>query len=171
VNRIRDYIYLSPVGLPGRALDSLQVRQGNARLLGAEAALTVPLARGWSANGVADIVQATNTVDGTALPFVPPFRASSTLRWDARAPGRSFSLTGEWNARQTRTFLNDLAPPAYALLHASAGTSRLTARGLVHFDLSVRNVFNTRFRDFMSRYKEFADGAGRTLVLRVSADL
>ena len=46
-----------------------------------------------------------------------------------------------------------------------------TARGLVHFDLSVRNVFNTRFRDFMSRYKEFADGAGRTLVLRVSADL
>jgi iron complex outermembrane recepter protein len=171
VNRIRDYIYLTPVGLPGRALDSLQVRQGNARLVGAEAALTVPLARGWSASGVADVVQATNTVDGTALPFVPPFRASSTLRWDARAPGRSFSLTGEWNARQTRTFRNDFAPPAYALLHASAGTSRLTARGLVHLDLSVRNVFNTRFRDFMSRYKEFADGAGRTLVLRVSADL
>jgi iron complex outermembrane receptor protein len=170
VNRIRDYIYLAPVGAAGRALDSLQVRQGNARLVGAEAAFSLSLPRGWSASTTADAVHATNTSDGTALPFVPPMRASSTVRWDERAPGRSFSITGEWNARQTRTFRSDFAPPAYALLHANAGTSRLTARGLVHLDVSVRNVLNTRYRDFMSRYKEFADAAGRTLVLRVSAD-
>jgi iron complex outermembrane recepter protein len=171
VNRIRDYIFLAPVGMPGRALDSLQVQQGNARLVGAEAALSLPLARGWSASGSADLVHATNTADGTALPFVPPFRTLTTLRWDERGAGRSLSLSAEWNARQQRTFRDDLAPPAYALLHASAGTSRLTPRGLIHVDLSVRNLFNTRYRDFMSRYKEFADAAGRTLVLRLSADL
>ncbi len=170
VNRIRDYIYLAPVGTAGRALDSLQVRQGNARLVGAEAALSVALAGGWSASTTADAVHATNTSDRTALPFVPPLRASSTVRWDERAPGRSFSVSGEWNARQTRTFRSDFAPPAYAVLHANAGTSRLTSRGLVHLDLSVRNVLNTRYRDFMSRYKEFADAAGRTVVVRVGAD-
>ena len=30
-NRIADYIYLAPIGQPGRALDSLEVRQGNAQ--------------------------------------------------------------------------------------------------------------------------------------------
>lgn len=170
VNRIRDYIYLAPVGAAGRALDSLQVRQGHARLVGTEAALSVSLPRGWTASTTADAVHATNTSDGTALPFVPPFRASSTLRWDERAPGRSLSLTGEWNARQTRTFRSDYAPPAYTVLHANVGTSTITARGLLHLDLSVRNLLNTRYRDFMSRYKEFADAAGRTLVVRVSAD-
>ena len=82
VNRIRDYIYLAPVGLPGRALDSLEVRQGNARLVGAEAALTALLAGGFSANVTGDMVHATNTTDRTALPFVPPLRTTGTLRWD-----------------------------------------------------------------------------------------
>jgi iron complex outermembrane recepter protein len=170
VNRIRDYIFLAPVGVPGRALDSLEVRQGNARLAGLEAAFMAPLARGWSASASADAVHATNRSDGSALPFVPPMRASGTLRWEEKAPGRFLSITGEWTAQQTRTFRDDLAPPAYALLHFGGGTSRLTARGLVHIDLSVRNALNTRYRDFMSRYKEFADMAGRAVVLKLGAD-
>jgi iron complex outermembrane recepter protein len=171
VNRIRDYIYLAPVGLPGRALDSLEVRQGNARLVGVEAAFVVPLARGFSVSSSTDMVHATNTADRSALPFVPPLRTLGSVRWDEKGPGRSFSLSGEWNARQNRTFRDDFAPPAWAVLHAGAGFSRLTPRGLVHVDLSVRNLTNARYRDFMSRYKEFANAAGRTLVLRLSADL
>ncbi|MCZ8012717.1 MAG: TonB-dependent receptor [Gemmatimonas sp.] len=172
VNRIRDYIYLAPVGLPGRALDSLEVRQGNARLVGAEAALTALLAGGFSANVTGDMVHATNTTDRTALPFVPPLRTTGTLRWDeAGGHGRSFAVTGEWNARQTRVFRDDFAPSAWGALHLSTGFSRLTSRGLVHVDLSVRNATNARYRDFMSRYKEFANAAGRALVLRVTTDL
>lgn len=171
VNRIRDYIYLAPVGQQGRALDSLQVEQGNARLAGAEFALSVPLFHGLSVSNNTDVVHAHNTSDDTALPFVPPLRTMTTVRWDQRTPGRSLSLTSEWNARQTRTFRDDLAPPAWHALHATAGTSRLTSRGLVHVDLSVRNLLNARYRDFMSRYKEFADAAGRTVILRFSADL
>lgn len=171
VNRIRDYIYLAPVGMPGRALDSLQVRQGNARLVGAEAALAVAVGHGITVQSTADAVRASNTTDGSALPFVPPFRATSSVRWDEQGPGRSLSLTGEWNARQTRVFRDDFAPAAWTALHASAGFSRLTPRGLVHVDVSVRNLLDARYRDFMSRYKEFAQAAGRTLVVRLSADL
>lgn len=171
VNRIRDYIYLAPVGQPGRALDSLQVRQGHARLVGAEAALAVAVGNNVTLQSTADAVHASNTSDGSALPFVPPLRVTSTVRWEERTPGRSLSMTAEWNARQTRTFRDDFAPPAWTALHASAGFSRLTPRGLVHIDLSVRNLLDARYRDFMSRYKEFADAAGRTLVLRLSADL
>ncbi|MFO0094295.1 MAG: TonB-dependent receptor [Gemmatimonadaceae bacterium] len=171
VNQIRDYIYLAPVGRPGRVLDSLQVQQGNARLVGAELAVTLPLHGGVSLSNTSDAVHATNTTNRTALPFVPPFRTATTLRWEQRPLGRSLALTSEWHARQTRTFRDDVAPPAWHALHVSAGTSRLTARGLVHIDVSVRNLLNARYRDFMSRYKEFADAAGRTLILRLSADL
>ena len=171
VNRIRDYIYLTPVGVPGRALDSLQIEQGNARLVGAEFGATVVITRTLSLQTTADMVHATNTTDGTALPFVPPPRAVVTMRWDERAPGRHASLSNEWNARQTRTFRADFAPKAWNVLTASAGLSRLTPRGLVHVDLSVRNLLDARYRDFMSRYKNFADAAGRAFVLRVSADL
>jgi iron complex outermembrane receptor protein len=170
VNRIRDYIYLTPVGLPGRALDSLQIEQGNARLVGAEAGATVALTRTLSLQGTADVVHATNTSDNTALPFVPPPRAVLTVRWDEKAPGRHASLSSEWNARQTRTFRDDFAPASWGVVSATSGWSRPTPRGLVHVDLSVRNVFNTRYRDFMSRYKEFADAAGRAVMLRLSAD-
>ena len=44
-------------------------------------------------------------------------------------------------------------------------------RGALTVDLSLRNVFNTRYRSFMSRYKEFADAPGRALVLRVTTPL
>lgn len=170
VNRIRDYIYLTPVGLPGRALDSLQIAQGDARLVGAELGGAFALTRTLSLQTAVDVVHATNTSDGTALPFVPPPRAAVTMRWDERAPGRYASISSEWNAQQTRTFRDDFAPPAWHLLSASAGWSRVTPRGLVNIDVSMRNLLNSRYRDFMSRYKEFADAAGRAVVLRVSAD-
>jgi len=159
------------LGLVGRALDSLEVRQGNARLVGAEAAFTMPFTRGFSASVNSDVVHATNTSDRTALPFVPPMRASGTLRWDEGTPGKSFAVTGEWNARQTRVFRDDFAPSAWGAVHVSAGISHLTSRGLISVELTVRNATNARYRDFMSRYKEFADAAGRAFVLRVSTAL
>jgi len=170
VNRIRDYIYLAPVGAAGRALDSLQVLQGNARLVGLEMAATVPLPSSFSIQASADVVHARNTIDDSALPFVPPMRALTTVRWDERAPGRYASLTAEWNARQTRTFRDDFAPPAWSVISAAAGTGVMTSRGLVFVDVSVRNLLNTSYRDFMSRYKQFADAAGRAIVVKLSAD-
>lgn len=74
VNSIRDYIYLAPVGIPGMALDSLRVEQGHARLHGAEAAFAISLGLNLTAQVNADLVHAVNTSDGSALPFIPPFR-------------------------------------------------------------------------------------------------
>ncbi|MBL0938084.1 MAG: TonB-dependent receptor [Gemmatimonadaceae bacterium] len=169
-NRIADYIYLAPIGVPGRALDSLEVRQGNARLMGSELGMQWRLSPTFSFSNTTDYTHASNTTDGSALPFVPPFRTQQTLRWEQRAPGRSLSVTSEWHAKQTRRFRADMAPPSWHAVHVAAGVSRLTSRGLVHLDVSVRNALDARYRDFMSRYKEFADAAGRAVVVRVSAD-
>jgi len=171
VNRIQDYIYLVPVGAPGRALDSLQVQQGNAQLVGLELSAAFPLSPAFSLQTAADVVRARNTTDNSALPFVPPLRVATTLRWDERAPGRYASVSAEYNARQTRTFRDDFSPRAWSMLSASVGKGFTTGRGIVFVDVAVRNALNSRYRDFMSRYKEFADAAGRALTIKLSADL
>ena len=65
----------------------------------------------------------------------------------------------------------DVAPPGYTVTSLGAGFTRFVPRGAVTLDLSVRNAFNVRYRSFMSRYKEFADGPGRAVILRVSTPL
>ena len=39
---------------------------------------------------------------------------------------------------------------------------------IVLVDLSVANALDRRYRDHMSRYKEFADAVGRAVVLRIT---
>jgi hypothetical protein len=65
----------------------------------------------------------------------------------------------------------DLGPPGYTLVAVGGGFTRLAPRGPLTVDLSVRNLLDVRHRSFMSRYKAFADGPGRGIVLRVGAPL
>jgi iron complex outermembrane receptor protein len=174
VNDIANYIYLAPLGAAGSALDSLAVRQGDARLVGFEAQAALDLSRAWRADLSLDGVRAENRATGDALPFIPPLRVQSGLRWQGRSSARlltpTLSVNAEWQDQQRRTFRNDFAPAAYAMLHLGGGVGIPTARGVVFVDVQVRNATNQRFRDFLNRYKDFAEGAGRGVIIRVSAD-
>ncbi len=179
-NRIANYIYLRPFGTGARAFDSLDVVQGNAWLRGGELAATWQPVKWLTLDGGTDITIGDNRSAGVPLTFVPPPRATWGVRAsDTRVPmvrdlfGQSavpyLKLSGETHAQQSRLDPSDFAPAGYSLLHASAGVALVTSRGPLHIDLIVRNVGNTRFRPFLSRYKEFADAPGRALQLRVSA--
>jgi|GEM_PF-5335118 len=50
---------------------------------------------------------------------------------------------------------------------AVSGLLDIPAR-LLTVDVTLRNITNTRYRDYMSRYKEFADAPGRAIVMRVA---
>jgi hypothetical protein len=81
------------------------------------------------------------------------------------------SLSAETNARQTRLDPRDVGPPAYTVTTLGGGFTRLTARGPLTVDVTLRNALDVRYRSFMSRYKEFALAPGRTLVVRLSTSL
>jgi iron complex outermembrane receptor protein len=61
-----------------------------------------------------------------------------------------------------------LPPAGYALFDVSLG-STVEALG-VRFSWSIvaRNLANTPFRDYLSRYRYFTDDAGRNVILRLS---
>ena len=176
VNQVADYIYLRPFGTGGAVFDSLQVVQGDARLAGVEARasyrplafLTLQLSGDW--------VRGDNLTARVPLTFIPPLRVIGGVRVERERAWRGLqglylTASAEHDARQSRLDPRDVAPPAYTLAALGAGFVRLLPRGPVTVDVTLRNLFDVRHRSFMSRYKEFADGPGRALVLRLGAPL
>ncbi len=175
-NVISDYIYHRPFGTSRNVFDSLQVVQGNARLVGVEASVAYRPVRYATLQLSGDFVRGDNTTARVPLTFIPPMRVLYGVRFGdnerrgtVRMPFLSFS--GETHARQSRLDPRDVAPPGYTLLSAGTGVTIMVPRGALTVDLSMRNLGNTRYRDFMSRYKEFALSLGRALVLRVTTPL
>jgi iron complex outermembrane receptor protein len=73
--------------------------------------------------------------------------------------------------RQTRvpgSFVDYLpAPPSYTLVNLSMGTDcRIGSRDL-GVVVSINNLFNTRYRDYMNRFRYFTDEVGRNVVLQL----
>ena len=92
---------------------------------------------------------------------------SSTLRWAERA---RLAVEAQFVTRQTRLNPLDVPTAGYTLLNLEAGLERpLWGRG-IQIDFAVRNIGNTAYRSFLSRYKEFALDPGRNLVLRLSLE-
>jgi hypothetical protein len=73
--------------------------------------------------------------------------------------------------RQTRLGPFDEQTPAYQLLDLAAGLEQTVGGRLIYLDVRVRNATNTRYTDFLSRYKVFAFGEGRNVVVRLSTGL
>ena len=171
-NRVSNYIYLRPFGA-GEVFDSLEVVQGDARLVGLEgraawrplAPLTLQLSGDW--------VRGHNLTADIPLTFIPPPRLVYGLRleregWRDAVRHPYLSLSAETNWRQRRLDPRDVGPPGYTLVMLGAGATRLTARGALSVDLSLRNALDVQHRSFMSRYKTFALAPGRTAIVRVT---
>jgi iron complex outermembrane recepter protein len=126
----------------------------------------------------ASIVRADNRTTHEPLLFTPPDR----VRVGAQAqPGglgpfakNSAEVSVEYVARQNRVVEGaDLAPPpdAYVVLGASVGAEVLL-RGEKRLSLGLEgaNLLNTRYRDYTSLLRYFADEPGRELRLRLGLD-
>jgi iron complex outermembrane receptor protein len=57
------------------------------------------------------------------------------------------------------------------LLQAEAGTQVRVGRQRLDIGLSGTNLLNTSYRDYLNRFRYFADERGRNLVLRVRVPL
>ena len=179
-NRIDHFIYVAPTN---QFIDSLRVYQAvqaGATLWGGEAAVQVAVIDVLSLRAQADFVHGTNDQTGRPLPLMPPLRGALEAEMHGHAADGGSSYAGfeaELVARQERLASDsipgspavtvDVPTAGYALLHLEAGLARRLGGRLVRLDLRVRNATNTRYRDYLSRYKEFALDAGRNVVLRV----
>jgi iron complex outermembrane receptor protein len=63
----------------------------------------------------------------------------------------------------------DYAPPpaGYALVGLQYHADLQVGNTPLQVGLSIHNLFNTRYRDYLSRWRYYIDEPGRTLVVRV----
>lgn len=172
-NRIAGYIHPDPTSDvdPASGLPIYRMVQADATLRGFEVAAQVhPLAAIHLKAG-ADYTR--GSLDGTGAPLagIPPLRVHGSVGWEGDAllgfdaPWLEIGVTT--HAHQRRIDPDDVAPAGYTLATLAGGVTL----GRATLTAEVENLFDVRYRGFLSRYKRYADEPGRNLVLRVSYEL
>ena len=176
-NQVDSYLYIAPTGSndPGSGLPIYRYKQARAVLLGAEAGAEVVAAPMLTLRARIDAVRGSNEDTNEPLPLTPPPRADVEAEWHAnglRWAERLYVSVGfQAVGRQTRLGPFDDPTPAYQLLNLGAGLEQTVGGRLIDLDVRVRNAANVRYTDFLSRYKVFAFGEGRNVVVRLSTGL
>ena len=152
--------------------------QGDARLTGFEFSAEYHPTPYLHLSGTADYTRGQNRSVDQPLPLVPPFRATYGARFEGKGNGTFLnpyvSVGGETNAQQTKLDPDDFAPAGYTLANAGAGVGLTAGARVVNIDVTLRNVFDKEYQNFLSRYKFATDpivlDPGRNLTMRISTD-
>ncbi len=181
-NRITDYIYLTPrdpvITVRG-AYPAYAYAHTTAQLRGFE------LTGQFSPTAWITLYASANRVRGidrnrdTPLYDMPADRLTSSLRLFGRTGARVQAPYVEFGSTIVRR--QDRVPPVtiyrlptdgYALASLQVGAAGMHLLGLhVVPDVSVRNVFDRRYRDYLSRYRLFVNETGRDVVVRFTVPL
>lgn len=175
-NGLDGYLYIARTGEIRSTLPVYRFQQARALLTGIDMSMAVAPLEPLTLRARFDAVRGTNRATGAPLPLMPPPRAD--VEAELRASGRAGRQRGarvatgvEFVARQDRPGPFDTPTPAYALVRVAGSTSRLVAGWPVEVSLRVENATNRRYSDFLSRYKLFAYGPGRNVIVRLSAGI
>ncbi len=176
-NTISDFIYLQPrdpVFTLRGAFPAYNYAQADARLRGVELAGT------WSAREWLELQSTVNVVRGVNRETDQPLfdMPADRALLQARIVGQHAQL-GSWHAGLGTLLVRKqdgvpegtvytLPTNGYALMNAELGTTGLRVMGrAIDVSMSMNNALDTRFRDYLSRYRLFVNDAGRDVVLRV----
>ncbi|MFB9863104.1 TonB-dependent receptor [Rufibacter immobilis] len=187
-NYIDNYIYQEPDTVPtltirGAFLTARQ-KQANATFTGVDVSASYQLTEHLSFATKASLVRAFNRSADEYLIWIPTDRYENSLRYvlDKLGARGTFAqnfiqISGLAVARQRHLPDNYLArdyamPPAgYFLLNAEAGTTLQLGKQQVEIGLIGRNLLNKAYRDYLNRFRYYADEVGRSITLRVSIPL
>ncbi len=172
-----NYIYLQPQ-LPGvltvRGYFPLFVyRQTDANISGVDVSAAYRFSHHLSLRTKYAMVRAKSRATGEYLPFITPDRLENTLRYHSHhwldMDEIYLSLTNVYVGKQWRLMpASDYAPPpaAYILLHAEAGFS-IPALHHLNIGFTVNNLLNTKYREYLNRFRYYTDETGRNISIRL----
>ena len=178
---IQDYIYAQPS--PGEFLQTIRgtfpvfrYKQTDATFWGADLSLQYRLFNGLDYQLNASIVRARDVTNGTFLPYIPSDRFDHRIRWElpinSKVAHNSYlTLAHQWVLEQNRYEpATDYAPPppAYHLFSLYAGTQLAFGKHPLDAGVSVNNVFNTLYKEYMNRFRYYSHDLGREVSVRLS---
>lgn len=185
-NIIRNYMYLRPNGVELSIRGEFPVFQytrTNARFMGMDGIVNYQITDHWSYTGKYSLLYAKDLSANDVLINVPSNSFRNELGYevlDKLGMGKLyFTLEAQTVLRQGRApqEFNDFQnadPPAtiYDFKEAPKGYTLLNFRSGVEIDnfrigFSVENLFNISYRDYMNRFRYFADDLGSNFSIRL----
>ena len=187
---INGFIFLEPMFPPELtirgAFPAFRYTQTNARLTGFDLSAAWNIDAHFSSTIKASLLRAWDKTNKQWLIQMPADRYEAAVEYtlgNARKLNDTyFGINGAWVLQQTRVpstgnieipgttvkqsdYLNP--PPAYFLVGIEAGTKLKWKHNNVSFILSVTNLMNKAYRDYMNSFRYFSDEMGRNISLRV----
>jgi len=179
-NWIDDYIFLEPrppVQSVRGAYPAYGYASTEALLQGIEASFQVEPSPNFSLYASGTLVRGTDRTTDTPLFDMPADRLVVSARAYAGSRGSLVDPYLELGSTLVRrqdylpqNTVYRLPTSGYALFTAEIGARSLKLLGRrLEPSLSARNLFNTRYRDYLSRYRLYVDDSGRDIVFRLRA--
>jgi len=176
-NFINGFIYLRPAGFRLTIRGAFPVFDNVATdvsMHGMDATVLFHLAGPWSIRSQASIVRARDLVQDEWLFQMPSDRLQNAVlfRSDALGPWRQTELSLSSNVVFTQSrFPVGLdfipPPPTYHLVGISASSELPIKRNTLRVGVTGENLFNRQYRDYLDRFRYFADARGIDVVLWV----
>ena len=194
-NQINDYIYLKPDSVPivrqRGAFPAYSYSQVRATFRGVDATIRHKLTDRLTFTSRTSLLFAYDHTNRDYLVNIPPNRIDNGLRYELvdrrvtnvkRVSGVYFSLTNQYVARQSRApivtqrqengqviFTGDFAPPpaAYTLWGGEIGFAWRVDHQSIQIILTGTNLLNRAYRDYLDRFRYFANEPGRNIMLKL----
>ncbi len=179
VNYFNHYIYLKPDSLPVQtiqgAFPSFNYTQVNALFHGLDLSVTYNITNHFTLISKTSIVRARNLDAHDWLVFIPADRYDNSIRyhWDSVGRWKTIFIGISNLAVSTQSRVppksDYVSPPAgYDLWGAEIGCSIPFYRHqFIDVNLTVTNLTNVAYRDYLNRFRYYVDDLGRNVSLRI----
>ena len=178
IHFIQDYIYLRPDAEPRLtirgAFPVFSYTQTNARLYGFDFTGNVQLVEHLKLKLKSSIIRARDLMEEEPLFMMPADRfqvdAFYSLSGNRRLKDIRFGVGYQYVARQSRVpegIDYALPPDAYGLFRSEVSANLLIGNNTLGVSLSVNNLLDQSYRDYLNRLRYFADDIGRNIELRI----
>lgn len=178
-NHIRNFIYLIPVQPATQtirgAFPTYKYMQVNAGMSGLDANINFKITKAISTSISGNYLYAIDMDNKNRLTQMPQNSIESGIVWEPVIKNSKWSALyvhiSNTIVMKARTIVGDedyLAPPAgYHLLNAKAGIDLKIKNQKMHIGISISNALNSSYRNYLNRYRYFADDTGTNVGIQL----
>ncbi|MBX2843120.1 MAG: TonB-dependent receptor, partial [Flammeovirgaceae bacterium] len=175
-NVINNYIFLEPqdefrLTIRG-AFPVFKYQQTDARIMGTDLDFHYDFLENFTYLSKISIVRGKNLTQNTDLIYIPSDRWINGIHYhkDFSKVIKELHISTElaYLATQFRAPDTDFAPPpnGYSLINLNLDIALPESKLNTTFGISVENLLNTKYRDYLNRMRYFADDLGRNITFR-----
>lgn len=177
-----NYIYLEPSGVTELtikgAFPGFNYRQARVDLYGADFSCSYRITQHWMVSSSAMLVRGYNRSQNQYLIYMPSDRISASISYRIKSGRRQkdsyLTLNSQYLNKQWRVPANvdyQNPPPGYYLVGLNMGSTFIFGKQELRTGISVSNLLNSKYRDYLDRFRYFADAPGINVQIRLQVPI